>query len=213
MIFDGIKWLFFDMGSTLIDESESYKTWFQRASDAVGGAVSARELMEGYREGMARYAPTIVRQLKQFGYTQDTTNHLYPHELERPYPQSKPLLERLSKTYRLGVIANQSPGAEERLQRYGLLQYFDFVLGSDDVGLSKPDPRIFLLALEKAGCEPREAVMIGDRPDNDVYPAKKLGMRTVCVRQGHAAVQKPRSPEYEADLVVDTLDELNGKLL
>ncbi len=212
MIFEGVKWLFFDMGSTLIDETESYKGWFQNASGAIGGKLSPEEIERGYLEGLKRYAPTVAGLLKPYGYAQDTAAPLYPVERIRAYPQARPLLERLSKTYKLGVIANQAAGADKRLEWFGLLRYFQFVLGSADVGLSKPDPRIFLLALTKAGCAPGEAVMIGDRPDNDIYPAKKLGMRTICVRQGPAAVQIPRSPEYEADVTVHTLDEINGVL-
>ena len=210
MVFDNVKWIFFDMGSTLIDETESYKGWFRNASDAVGGAISAEEIKRGYLEGLARYAPTIAGQLKPYGYAENTTVHLYPNTLIRAYPQAKPLLAQLSKTYKLGVVANQAAGADERLARFGLLEYFDFIIASADVGLSKPDPRIFRLALDKAGCQPHEAVMIGDRPDNDIYPAKQLGIRTIRIRQGSAVVQKPCTPEYEADATVDTLDGVYG---
>ena len=207
-MFDGVKWLFFDLGSTLIDATESYKGWFQNASAAVGGAISAQEIERVYLDGMANYRPTIVGQLKPFGYDKPSSANLYPSELDFIYPHAKPLLKRLSKRYKLAVIANQSLGAEERLERYGIRQFFEFVVNSAVVGLHKPDPRIFLLALEKAGCEPFEAVMIGDRPDNDIYPAKQLGMRTVRVRQGSASCQHPRSEEYEADVTVNDLDEL-----
>ena len=206
---ENIQWLFFDMGSTLIDETFSIPVWFARASAAVGGQISAQEIERGYLHGMATYAPTIVGQIKPFGYAGNSAAPLYPSELDTPYPQAKPLLDCLSKRYKLAVIANQSPGAGERLERHGILRYFDFVLGSADVGFSKPDPRIFRLALEKAGCEPREAVMIGDRPDNDIYPAKQLGMRTIRIRQGWASCQLPRSEEYEADVTVDYLDDIN----
>jgi HAD superfamily hydrolase (TIGR01509 family) len=206
MAIDNVKWIFFDMGSTLIDETESYKGWFRNASAAIGGKLSPEEIERGYLEGLRRYAPTIAGQLKPYGYARDTAVHLYPNELIKAYPQAKPLLERLSKTYKLGVVANQAAGADGRLERFGLLQYFDFVIASADVGLFKPDPRIFRLALEKAGCEPHQAVMVGDRPDNDICPAKRLGLRTIRVRQGPAACQEPRSPEYEADVTVDTLD-------
>jgi FMN phosphatase YigB (HAD superfamily) len=50
------------------------------------------------------------------------------------------------------------------------------------------------------------------RQDNDVYPAKQLGMRTVRIRQGWASCQEPRSPEYEADVTVDTIDALSEVL-
>ena len=212
MILDGVKWLFFDMGSTLIDETESYKGWFQNASAAVGGAISAEEIERGYLEGMANYRATIAGQLHPYGFKGSRSGHLYPSEKDAAYPQAKPLLERLSQTYRLAVIANQSPGAEERLERYGIRTYFDFIVNSAVVGMVKPDPRIFRYALEKAGCEPHEAVMIGDRPDNDIYPAKQLGLRTIRVRQGSASCQEPRSPEYEADVTVGSLGEL-GEVL
>ena len=213
MNLDSVQWIFFDMGSTLIDETESYKGWFQNASDAVGGALTPREIERVYLEGMANYTPTITGQLKPYGYAADSAAPLYPHALERQYPQAKPLLTRLCEVYKLGVIANQSAGATARLARYGLLSYFTFVLGSADAGLCKPDPRIFQLALQKAGCAPREAVMIGDRPDNDIYPAKQLGIRTVRIRQGSAACQAPRSPAYEADVTVDSLSELDTVLI
>ena len=212
MLLTQVKWLFFDMGSTLIDETYSIPGWFARASAAVGGQISAQEIERGYVKGMAEYAPTIVGQIKPFGYQGNSAAPLYPSELDVPYPQAKPLLERLSKTYKIGVIANQSIGAQERMEGYGLTPYLAFLINSAVAGFSKPDPRIFLLALEKAGCLPREAVMIGDRLDNDIYPAKKLGMRTIRVRQGWATCQEPRSEEYEADVTVNTLAELGDVL-
>ena len=213
MDLNDIKWLFFDMGSTLIDSTDAYAIWFQKASDAVDGAINAQQIAQEYRSGMARYEPTLAGQLRPFGFQESSAAHLYPAELDTPYPQTQPLLERLSARYRLGVIANQVPGARERLQSYGILQYFTFVLGSAEIGLSKPDPRIFQMALAKAGCEPCEAVMIGDRADYDIYPAKQLGLRTIRIRQGYADGQMPRTPAYEADVTVDNLDELGAVLM
>ena len=213
MVFDDVKWLFFDMGSTLVDESDSYKVWLRRASDAVGGQISPEELWKRYQEGMAQYNVTIAGHLKPFGFQGDTTSPMYPSELDKAYPGAKPLLESLSKRYQLGIIANQSLGAADRLERYGLLQYITLVIGSAEAGLVKPDPRIFRLALEKANCEPREAVMIGDRPDNDIYPAKKLGLKTIRIRQGTSYTQMPKSEPYEADATVHSLDEIGDILL
>lgn len=211
-MFEGVKWLFFDMGSTLVDETDSFIVWFQRASDAVGGQISAEALREKYRQGMATYTVTITGHLKPFGFAAGSTAHLYPSELDKAYPAAKPLLETLSRKYKLGVIANQSAGAAERLKRYGLLQYFSFILGSAEAGVAKPDPRIFQLALEKAGCAPSEAVMIGDRPDNDIYPAKKLGLKTIRIRQGTAYEQMPKNEDYQADATVHSLAEI-GEVL
>ena len=59
-----------------------------------------------------------------------------------------------------------------------------------------------------ADCHAENAVMIGDRLDNDIYPAKKLGMKTIWIRQDMAVYQKPESEEYEADITVNSLSEL-----
>ena len=47
-----------------------------------------------------------------------------------------------------------------------------------------PDRRIFEIALERSGCKPENAVMIGDRIDNDIVPAKQLGMKTIWIKTG-----------------------------
>lgn len=207
-MFDEVKWLFFDMGSTLIDETDSYKGWFANAAELTGGALTAADIEREYCAGMARYSATIAGQLRPYGYTGSSTNHLYPSEMDRPYPEAKQILEQLSRKYKLSVIANQNKGAEERLAGYGLLAYFEFVVASAEVGLRKPELEIFEFALRQANCIPEHAAMIGDRPDNDIYPAKRLGMKTVRIRQGFASCQEPRSDEYEADITVNGLIDL-----
>lgn len=69
----------------------------------------------------------------------------------------------------------------------------------------KPDLRLFETALQEAGCIASQAVMVGDRLDNDIYPAKSLGMGTIWVKQGFGAMQTPRNAVYEADYVVGSL--------
>lgn len=63
-------------------------------------------------------------------------------------------------------------------------------------------------ALHDTGCNAESAVMIGDRLDNDIFPAKKAGMKTIWIKQGLGAVQQPLSEEYEADYTVNDLDEI-----
>jgi len=209
MRFDKVEWLFFDMGSTLVDERAAYKEWFARAAALTAGVLSADDIEREYCAGMARYAATVRGQLQTVG-VDDSTVHLFPPELETPYPEAAGVLARLATRYRLGVIANQGPGAAERLHAYGLDDHLEVIVCSADVGVRKPDPRIFELALSRAGCAPGQAAMIGDRPDNDICPAKRLGMATVRVRRGYAVYQVPRSEEYEADATVDRLADVPG---
>lgn len=82
------------------------------------------------------------------------------------------------------------------------------VCASAEEGVSKPDPEIFLRALTHAGCSTANAVMIGDRADNDIAPAKALGMRTVLIRQGYAGYHIVHNAGEEPDHTVDSLTEL-----
>jgi FMN phosphatase YigB (HAD superfamily) len=106
------------------------------------------------------------------------------------------------------VIANQSAGTWERLERYDLTPFLSLCLSSTELGLQKPDPAIFQLALEQAQCEPCQAVMIGDRIDNDIQPARLLGWRTIRVLQGFTKVQMPRTSAEEPDFTVSNLKDI-----
>lgn len=205
---DKINWLFFDMGSTLIDETQSYIGWFHNASQLIGGALSAHEIEKEYCAGMVKGSPTIAGQLKAYGFTGSSTSHLYPSEWDTPYPETDEVLGQLYRTYKLGIIANQNAGSELRLKQYGLRKYFEVIVASAEAGVKKPNPRIFTLALEKANCEPEKAAMIGDRLDNDIFPANVLGFTTVRILQGYGRLQVPKSSEYEPNFTVNTLMQL-----
>ena len=113
----------------------------------------------------------------------------------------------LSKSYRFGIIANQQENLAERLERFELGSYFGVVVGSADVGFSKPDLAIFEYALEKAGISPQEAIYVGDRIDNDMIPAKKLGMTTIWIRQGLGKYNQ-EIPEFPCDYMVEKVSDL-----
>jgi len=133
----------------------------------------------------------------------------WPQHAMLPYPGAKALLESLRGRYKLGVIANHVTGI---VQCVGFAPYFDAVVVSEELGFGKPDPRMFTTALERAGCLPQEAVMVGDRLDNDIAPAKALGMKTIWIRQGWGGKAVPMNEEIEPDWRVDTLEEVAGLL-
>ena len=64
------------------------------------------------------------------------------------------------------------------------------------------------MALDKAECKPADAIMVGDRLDNDIIPAIKLGMKTVWVRQGYAVYQSIDDESKRPDYIVDSIEEL-----
>ncbi len=94
------------------------------------------------------------------------------------------------------------------MRQYGLSPYLDLVIASAEEGIAKPDLRIFELALERANCFPENAVMIGDRLDNDIRPAKRAGLKTIWIRQGFGGMAAPSAEEEIPDHAVNDLREL-----
>ena len=94
------------------------------------------------------------------------------------------------------------------MEERGIRKYFDILILSAEEGVAKPDPEIFRRALERAGCEPDEAVMIGDRLDNDIIPAAKLGMKTVWVRRGGIGLHESEKAGIVFDETVDSVAEI-----
>lgn len=113
------------------------------------------------------------------------------------------MLGRLhARGLRLGLAANQPPRVIAELDRHGIGQLFSHREVSGHHGYRKPDVRLFLRALDDLGVAPSEAIMVGDRIDNDIVPARLLGMRTVLIRTGRHAEQQPRSPDEVPDAEV-----------
>ena len=124
------------------------------------------------------------------------------------YPDAEICLRKLHESFKIGIIANQSPGSKERLKQYGLLENIDLVVASAEEGIAKPDVRIFKIALERAGCSAGEAAMIGDRLDNDIVPANKLGMHTIWIKQGIRRFASPVLDLEQPELAFDNLTDL-----
>jgi HAD superfamily hydrolase (TIGR01662 family) len=197
-----MKWIFFDLGATLVDESDVYES---RCGYAVRQLnIDFAEFMNKVYEE-ARISPTPIRTAaKAYGVALPQ----WDNSLEKLYAATPDILKKLHEKYRLGIIANQSLGTQERIDQWGIGRYFNVVVASAEAGCAKPDPKIFTMALQKANCEPGEAVMVGDRLDNDIIPAKKLGMKTVWVRQGFAVYQSIDDESQRPDQIVDGIDEL-----
>lgn len=195
-----IKWIFFDVGSTLIDETECYN---HRIRDAIAGTDITFEQFNEKRILFAKQnLKGDIEAIKFFGLTK-TPWHF---EDERPYEKAEAVLNALcERGYSIGIIANQALGTEQRLKNRGFTKYIKLVVASAEEGVAKPDSEIFLRALKRADCLPENAVMIGDRIDNDIEPANRLGMRTIWVRQGFSIYQQSINEYQKADYVAISL--------
>ncbi len=86
-------------------------------------------------------------------------------------------LERMkSAGLKLGIVSNADGRVEADARRFGLAQYFDVIIDSDVVGVSKPDPRIFHIAMERLRVAPGETLYTGDIYSIDMIGARAAGI-------------------------------------
>lgn len=196
-------WIFFDIGSTLVDESECYRA---RYAETVKGTDITYEKFENKviefskqnKKGDHEAAKHFNLRLSE-----------WRKDLEMLYPDTKDVLKSLLKMgYCLGIIANQSLGSEKRLEEWGIRKYFSVIIASAEEGVAKPDKEIFLRALKKANCDPQNAFMVGDRLDNDIVPANKIGMKTIWIKQGLGGYSTLQTLLEYPDHTVNDLKEL-----
>ena len=99
-------------------------------------------------------------------------NHLFDGTLE--------LLDYLKEKYTLHIITN---GFEEvqtlKMKKSKIFHYFTEVITSESVGVKKPNPKVFLHAMKKAGSSPKESLMIGDNIEADIQGALATGMKAI----------------------------------
>jgi len=121
-------------------------------------------------------------------------NHLFDGAIE--------ILKYLSKKYSLHIITN---GFEEvqykKINNSGIKSYFKTITTSEEVGLKKPNPVVFMKALEKASTISENSLMIGDSFEADILGAEKVGMQTIFYNYRNEKI----SNSY---LYVNTLSEL-----
>ena len=124
----------------------------------------------------------------------------------RAYDDVEPAFQRLrARGLRLGVISNWDSRLCRVLDGLGLGRYLETVVSSAEVGLHKPDPRIFELACARLGVTPREAAHVGDHHYADVVGATAVGMLPVLIdRHGSAEVLSGR--------FLRTLDDIESVL-
>ena len=202
MLMNKIKWIFFDIGSTLVDESAVYENRIKEITQ--GNNIDRNEFVAKVIERAQTSPKPIVSAAEDYGVKVPA----WRHDLEALYPDTKEVLQRLSQKYKIGIIANQDFGTEQRLTDFNVYQYINLVIASAEEGVAKPDLRIFQIALDRANCKPEEAVMVGDRIDNDIIPANKIGMTTMWIKQGFGSYAEPKTVEEQPDYIVNSLAEI-----
>lgn len=122
----------------------------------------------------------------------------YAHyqQLRRPVAGALALLQALKPTHKIGIITNNRLAEQqEKLRHLGMSALVDALITSEEVGVLKPDPRIYQVALARLGAQAAQAVMVGDNWQADVVGAQAVGIRPLWLNRTGAVRPLPHVAE------------------
>ncbi|MCB2250665.1 HAD-IA family hydrolase [Pseudomonas chlororaphis] len=214
-----IKLITFDLDDTLWDTAPVIvsaeavlRQWLTDHAPRLGGVPvehlwAIRERVLNAEPGL-RYRISALRRrvlfhaLGEAGYDQEQANALADqsfevflharHQLEI-FPEVQPTLEALANHFALGVVTNGNAD----VRRLGLADYFKFALCAEDIGIAKPDSRLFHEALQRGQATPETAVHIGDHPGDDIAGAQQAGLRAIWFNPAGKTWEAERRPDAE----------------
>ena len=118
------------------------------------------------------------------------------------------LTELKESALHMGVISNWDQTARGLLEHHDLIKYFEHCIISSEVGIDKPDPAIFTLAMQKADAHPQECIYVGDNYYDDALGSRKIGMQTLILnRFGTLGVE-----EIDDALFIQNLAQIRNHL-
>lgn len=231
-----LKGIFFDIDDTLYSTSEFTELARSAALDAMieaGLSVEKRELQEELAEVINeftsnhdRHFDKLLLRIPKRHYRGINTAVLVAagivayHETKMrhlaPYEDAVEVLRLLSKTELvLGIITEGLPVKQaEKLVRLRLHPYLSpgAIVISNQIGISKPNPKIYQRACSDLNLRPTETMYVGDNPAHDIDPPNQIGMVTVRMRRGkYYDVESETAPAYEAQNFWDLLDILENQ--
>ncbi|MCD7781926.1 MAG: TIGR02253 family HAD-type hydrolase [Methanosphaera sp.] len=221
-----IKSVFFDMDDTIYDTS-GFAAIARRAAvkSMVHNGLKCDEdtgyehLMEIVKEKGSNYDKHFNLLTKEFNGEEDPliivngiiTYHNTKFAMLKLEPESFSILLYLkSKGYKVGLITNGKEVKQwEKLVRLGVYPFFDDVVTSERVGVEKPDPQIFKIAMGRLNVSAGTSVMVGNNFDVDIMGACNCGMRSMLINSEITPEQQELLDEkgYSVE-VLDSLIDL-----
>ncbi|SET38985.1 HAD family hydrolase [Paenibacillus sp. NFR01] len=215
--------LLFDLDNTLMDRDATFRSFAsqfvkellshlpQEAAEQALEEMIVRDA-DGYRDKDGYFAelsevlpwnePVSAAQIRAY-YDLNYFGH------GAPMRHAKEILDYCrGRGYTMGLVTNGKTELQYRkIDLLGIRPYFTDIVISGEVGISKPDPDIYRLALERLGAAATETLFIGDHPVNDIWGAAKAGMQTIWLKRNHAWDPKLDVTPWKT---IRELDELTG---
>jgi putative hydrolase of the HAD superfamily len=211
-----IKAALFDLDGTLLDRDESVFLFinkqFERLNELLGHIPKmtyVQRFIELDNHGYVWKDKVYQQLVNEFEISKITWENLlkdYIYQFKNncvPFTNLQFVLEELKrKNIVLGMITNGKGQFQmDNIKALGIESYFDTILVSELEGIKKPEPEIFIRALERLNVSPSESVFIGDHPNNDVKAAQNVGMtgiwKTTSIKSN-----------IKADFIVNELTEI-----
>ncbi|SFT97593.1 5'-nucleotidase [Kosakonia arachidis] len=203
--FGGLQRMFLDYSVTFTDQdfleyqSVNKPLWV----DYQNGAITALQLQHRRFQGWS----------ERLNVPAGSLNDAFLNamaEICSPLPGAVSLLDSLKGKAKLGIITNGFTALQQtRLERTGLRDYFHLLVISEEVGVAKPDRRIFDHALQLAGNPDRERVMmVGDTAESDILGGINAGLSTCWLNVHNRALPEGINPTW----TVTSLNELEQRL-
>ena len=211
-----IKGVTFDIGGVLYSD-DVFKRAIKKALIKLGAEVTNEKFEKVYDDHLksgsgslrSKLCTIFLGSLDRKAELLRVTNEFWIFETADIYSDAFPAVKSLKERGLLiGIIANQPASIKNSLIRDGFEKFFDFIGISDVVGLEKPNPEFFALAVKELNLKPDEIVHIGNRIDNDVKPAKSIGMKTIWIMRGEANPNPSREDLSLPDLALPNLENL-----
>lgn len=224
-----LKVVFFDIDDTLLDTSVFAQLARNAAVEAMvneGLPLSNKEahnlLKEVIKEKGSNYGKHFNVLTKAVCGKEEPriiaagmiTYHNVKFALLRPFPNATEVLINLSRKYELGVISNGITIKQwEKLVRLNLHHFFSEIITSEEIGFEKPSKHIFRAALAKMNCEPQNAVMVGNKFNEDVMGAINAGMSGILVNSKLSKEELDKIRDKKLDIqIISNISELPNLL-
>ena len=179
-----IQAVVFDLYGTLIylaNETKPYAILFANL-----GLQTPEEVRQARRIALTEDFEDVARLVRRIKSNAQVDFASYQQEVEKErasaslYPETRAVLDKLKEQeIRLGLISNLASPYKSPFFNLGLNEYFDEVLFSCDVGLIKPDSRIYQKMIERLGINPAQTLMTGDKVHADVDGPRSIGINAV----------------------------------
>ncbi|MCM3439629.1 HAD family hydrolase [Metabacillus halosaccharovorans] len=211
-----IKAVLFDLDGTLLNRDESLKGFidnqYQRLNKWLGHIPKETyisrfiELDNGGYIWKDKVYQQLSKEFQISGITWEGLLQDYINEFKDncvPFKNLIQMLEELkSSNFHLGIITNGYGQFQlDNIKALGIENYFDVILISEWEEIKKPNPKIFLRALEQLKVSPSQSIFLGDHPENDIKAAQNVGMKGIWKKD-------VRWDSVKADFTVNDLAEL-----